>query len=59
MKKIMFVVLAFLGLVMFVGCSSCGDKPEPAPKGELVFEDLVSADREYMALNYSKDYILS
>lgn len=56
MKKLFFTLLALFGLVMFVGCSSCGGD-KPAPKGELVLEDVVSADREYMALNYSKDYV--
>ena len=57
MKKIMFVVLVLFGLALFVGCSSCGGDKPVAPKGELVLEDVVSADREYMALNYSKDYV--
>ena len=56
MKKLFFTLLALFGLVMFVGCSSCS-KPEPEPKGELVFENLVSVDKQCVYMNYAKDYI--
>ena len=62
MKKILFLSLLMLG-IMLTGCNSCS-KPENKQElaadsvevGELIVENTVSTDREYMFMNHGGDY---
>ena len=58
MKKAIFALMAIAMLGAFTGCKCTNEKAdetnvEPA---ELVLENLISADRQYMFLNYGSDY---
>lgn len=66
MKKILFSLLAMFMMcfaISLVSCNGCGNKPaaEDEPElnpaiTELVVENVVSTDREYMFMNYGGDY---
>lgn len=57
MKKFIFTLLLVCSLGFIVGCTSCKKEPVNDPEvGELVVENTISVDREYMFLNYNSDY---
>ncbi len=66
MKKILFSLLAMFMMcfaISLVSCNGCGNKPvaEDEPElnpaiTELVVENVISTDREYMFMNYGDDY---
>lgn len=64
MKKFILLIgaLAICALINLNSCSSCSNKENIlseetiSEKGELIVENIISSDREYMFLNYGGDY---
>ena len=58
MKKVIFLSLLLLGCIGLTGCNSCksDNGKQEEVLAELVVENTVSADREWMFENYGSDY---
>ena len=59
-RKLSYFVIFLFACMIFTSCSSCGKSSEGPILGDgasnLVFENVISTDREAMFLNYDEDY---
>ena len=60
MKKVIFALMAIAMFGTFTGCKCTNEKADEtnAESAEIVLDSLISADRQYMLLNYGSDYKL-
>jgi hypothetical protein len=58
MKKIVFSFLLVIAGIVATGCSSCqSENKKQEGVAELIVENTISADKQYMYLNYGKNYV--